>query len=546
MSTDQHPDPRVDLNGGAPRPASAAPGALTHSKVRCYMWGFSRSLGPVRRLVRLLLLALALGYAAGAAVTTFGAGIQETGERDIDRQLAIVLERAEFTGRIESTLEARLGRKIDSELSDLGRMLFFDKILGLHDDNSCAGCHAPAFGFGDSQRMAIGVDNNGVVGPNRHGPRNQRRSPLVANTVFYPALMWTPRFVARSGDPFDPSLGFEFPPPENVVTGVPTLLAAQGSLPSTELVEMAGFTGIAANPGPFGPRHFQFDNGVGQALPPPDETGFHNFTIQAAVDARLNAIPAYLERFGAVFNDGEPLSPGEITITMRRLAIAEFQTSLTAADAPLDQFARGQTDAMTLGQKRGALLFFGKARCVACHAVAGPSNEMFSDFQPHRIGGPQVAPGFGVGTANTIFDGPGENEDFGFEQTEGDRALRYTFRTAPLRNLKVAPGFFHNGAFGTLEAAIAHHLDVEASLRSYDPAANNLPADLSLGPFEEILAAGIDPLLQRPIKLSAREFRDLVEFVRDGLFDERVFDFCRHLPQSVPSGLPLQVFEGCE
>ena len=91
----------------------------------------------------------------------------------------------------------------------------------------------------------------------------------------------------------------------------------------------------------------------------------------------------------------------------------------------------------------------------------GQSNEMFSDFKPHRIGGPQVAPVFGVGSGNMIFDGPGENEDFGFEQTEGDPSLRYTFRTAPLRNLKVAPAFFHNGAFGTLEAAIAHHLDVE-------------------------------------------------------------------------------------
>ena len=68
--------------------------------------------------------------------------------------------------------------------------------------------------------------------------------------------------------------------------------------------------------------------------------------------------------------------------------------------------------------------------------------------------------------------------------------MRYTFRTAPLRNLKVAPAFFHNGAFGTLEAAIAHHLDVEASLRNYDPDANDVPSDLFPGPFEGILAAG--------------------------------------------------------
>ncbi len=463
----------------------------------------------------------------------------------IDERLARVLTHHGFTGRVESTLESRLGRPVDPALANLGRLLFFDKVLGLHDDNSCAGCHSPAFGFGDSQPMAIGVDNNDVVGPGRAGPRNQRRSPPVANTVFYPALMWTPRFVALSGDPFDPSQGFQFPAPEGVVTGVPTLLAAQGSLPSTELVEMAGFTGITDNPGPFGPRHLQFDDGHGQTLPAPDGTGFHNFPIQEAVDARLNSIPAYLEAFGEVFNAGAPLPPGGITINMRRAAIAEFQTSLTAANAPVDRFARGERGAMTPGQKRGALTFFGRARCVACHAVAGPSNEMFSDFRPHRIGGPQVAPAFGVGTGNVIFDGPGENEDFGFEQTEGDPDLRYTFRTAPLRNLKVSPAFFHNGAFGSLEAAIRHHLDVAASLRSYDPVANGLPGDLSPGPFEGILSAGIDPLLRRTFRLSEQEIEDLVDFVRDGLFDARVLGFCDQLPAEVPSGMALQTFEGC-
>jgi cytochrome c peroxidase len=394
--------------------------------------------------------------------------------------------------------------------------------------------------------MAIGIDNNDIVGPNRRGPRNQRRSPLVANTIFYPALMWTARFIALSGDPFDPSLGFKFPPPENVIFDEPTLLAAQGSLPSTELVEMAGFTGITSNPGSFGSRHFQFDDGHGQALPAPDETGFHNFPIQAAVDARLNAVPAYLEKFGEVYNGGVPLPAGSLTISMRRRAIAEFQASLTAANAPLDRFARGERGAMTQGQKRGALLFFGAARCVQCHAVSGPSNEMFSDFTPHRIGGPQVAPVFGVGTGNTIFDGPGENEDFGLEQTEGDSALRYTFRTAPLRNLKMAPAFFHNGAFGTLEAAIAHHLNVRVSLLRYSPLVNKVPRDLFEGPIKGILEAGIDPLLRRPIRLSGQEFRDLVEFVQDALFDERVLRFCERLPTSVPSGLPLQLFEGCE
>ena len=152
--------------------------------------------------------------------SVFGVGAQPppnpgppggNGPPGLNVALSRVLRNAGFTGNIEAMLEARLGRSVDPELAELGRLLFFDKILGLHNDNSCAGCHAPAFGFGDSQPMAIGVDNNDVVGANRRGPRNQRRSPLVGNTIFYPALMWTPRFVAVSGDPFNPFLGFRFP-----------------------------------------------------------------------------------------------------------------------------------------------------------------------------------------------------------------------------------------------------------------------------------------------------------------------------------------------
>ena len=88
-------------------------------------------------------------------------------------------------------------------------------------------------------------------------------------------------------------------------------------------------------------------------------------------------------------------------------ALAEFELSLTFANAPIDRFARGERDALTPQEKQGALLFFGRARCVACHAVGGRSNEMFSDFENHVLGVPQIAPHFGVGTGNVVFDGPG-------------------------------------------------------------------------------------------------------------------------------------------
>jgi len=173
---------------------------------------------------------VAAGFIALAAQMSIVASPRD--ERDrlparaLDVRLAKALDAAGFTGAIESTLERRLGRRINARLADLGRLLWFDTLHSLHHDNTCGGCHSPTNGFGDSQGMAIGVQNNGVVGPDRAGPRNQRRSPLVINTAFLSALMWNGRFSAPSGDPFDNSLGFRFPPPEDDVRfppGSPTV-----------------------------------------------------------------------------------------------------------------------------------------------------------------------------------------------------------------------------------------------------------------------------------------------------------------------------------
>src|SRR6187397_2511161 len=156
-------------------------------------------------------------------------------------------------------------------------------------------------------------------------------------------------------------------------------------------------------------------------------------------------------------------------------AIAEFEFTLTFANAPIDRYARGELDALTVQEKQGALLFFGAARCSVCHSVAGQSNEMFSDFQEHVIGVPQIAPSL----TNAAFDGPGLNEDFGLEQITGNPADRYKFRTSPLRNAALQAAFFHNGAFTRLEDAIRHHLNVFSSARFYNPIAAGLDRDLT-------------------------------------------------------------------
>ena len=472
-------------------------------------------------------------------------------------------------------------------------------------------------GFGDSQSIAIGVENNDLVGPRRMGPRNQRRTPSVVNTAFYPNLMWNGRFSAISGDPFDNSQGFLFPPPEGTTrfpAGDPDfqhLLQAQAHIPPTELSEAAGFTGICGDSvtssrfqtkSSGGARLVkkagdsritaQFDFSVtstvkvfmsrdqqmltgepvidfcqfdvpaigrtGVPLPPPQRVKrpdggfdeFRNEPIRDVLAGRLNANESYRRQFRAAFPALGPNDP--ITFAMFGQAVAEFEFAVTFMNAPIDRFARGENAAMSAAQKRGALLFFGKASCVQCHAVAGRSNEVFSDFQMHVAGIPQIAPKFGAGLGNVPFrnrrgqfseDG---NEDFGlFDITEENGDI-YKFRTSPLRNLAVQPAFFHNGAFTSLSEALRHHLDAIELGPQYDPVRAGVAADLThnTGPIASVLRR-LDPALSKLPALSDQEFSDLLAFLRDGLLDPRARpeSLRRFIPASVPSQLPLQVFE---
>jgi len=153
-----------------------------------------------------------------------------------------------------------------------------------------------------------------------------------------------------------------------------------------------------------------------------------------------------------------------------------------------------------------------------CHKVSGESNEMFSDFTQHVIGVPQDCSRSG----NVTFDGPGQNEDFGLEQITGNSSDRYKFRTSPIRNVALQPAFFHNGSFTRLEDAVRHHLDVFTSARKLTARAS-LVSILILPHQWDPLSVwrGLIPILATPINLTDDQFRELVDFVRNGLLDQR-------------------------
>src|SRR5690348_16255383 len=113
------------------------------------MTGSARYL-PVLR-VSVVCLTLAVGCSdvvPERAIAPATVALRDRADGDIDAVLRSYLANLGFSGRIAADLELRLGRRIDPQLADLGRHLWFDPIQGLNNDNTCGGCHSPTNGFG--------------------------------------------------------------------------------------------------------------------------------------------------------------------------------------------------------------------------------------------------------------------------------------------------------------------------------------------------------------------------------------------------------------
>src|SRR4051794_24291513 len=141
---------------------------------------------------------------------------------------------------------------------------------------------------------------------------------------------------------------------------------------------------------------------------------------------RLSAIPGYVDAFTRAFGGGQAVTRGKI-----ELALATFQRTITAGEAPFDRWTGGEETAINAAAKRGFQLFNGKAHCSSCHS--GPS---FTDGSFHDIG-----------TA--------EKDDIGrgrlFPTSE---KLRYAFKTPTLRDVVRRAPYMHNGSVATLEEVI--------------------------------------------------------------------------------------------
>lgn len=322
---------------------------------------------------------------------------------------------------------------------ELGRALFWDPILSGDMDTACATCHLPEFGYADGRARSVGTGGVGT-GPNRvpgavgEVPRNAQS---VLNTL------WNGINELGVFDPDNAPMFWD---------NRTRSLAAQALEPILSREELRG-------------------------------DSFSEDDILDEVVARLSANSEYLALFQQAFGSDE------ITPALIGRALADFQSTLIANNAPFDRWMRGDASAMNAQQIAGMNLF-AETGCAECH-----SGPMFSDFETHVLGVPEAQ---GLATP--------DSGDGGFG-----------FRTPTLRQLAFTGPFFHGGQENSLDDVIDFYDNPNGSdnpnvnPNQLDPAFRNLP------------------------NINNNESNAIEAFL-NALNDN---EFDRSRPARVPSGLPV-------
>jgi cytochrome c peroxidase len=372
----------------------------------------------------------------------------------------------------------------------LGKFLFHETAIGLTPMNeagsgthSCASCHHAWGGFQANLQQGIGEGGIGfgVAGEartyNPAYPDNQidvqpLRTPSAMNSAYQIVQLWNGQFGA---------------------TG-----------PNT------GTDALWTNGTPIWNNHFGYEGVETQAIA---GMGVHR------LDIGQDFCHMYAE-YEALFDICFPNWPVEERYSRitAGLAIAAYERTLLANKSPWQEYLRGDRTALTESEKRGAILFMGKAECVNCHN--GPALNSMSF---HALGMNDME---GNGTLNSSSELAANKGRGSFTQNAADN---YKFKTPQLYNLKDSPFYGHGGTFTSLRDVITYK--------------NTAMAENNHVPVSQ-LAEGFHPL-----NLSDEEIEDLVNFIENGLYDPDLF---RYVPDVLPSGncfpnadILSQIDQGC-
>lgn len=376
---------------------------------------------------------------------------------------------------------------------ELGKMLFYETGIGLEnkysaskESYSCSSCHVPSRGFtaGRFQGIADGAWGFGESGEGRHkiplylgdevDAQGARPLPVI-NLTYVTNALWAGSFGSF-----------------NVNTGT------EAAWHQDTLIEInfKGLMGLEAN------------NARALAV--------HRQVINKAVTDSLGYTALFDQAFPEI-----PVSERYNRLTGAFALAAYFRTILTN-QAPFQQWLKGDPSAMTEQQKKGALLFFGKAGCANCH------NSPSLNSAPHQF--------FALGVNNLYqsgFDvfatGPNDKRNFGRGGFTGKAEDMHKYKVPQLYNLRDVGFYFHGASKRSLREVVEYF--------------NQAVPENALVPAGQISG------FFRPLGLTPGEIDDVVEFLENGLFDPQMN---RYVPVSTlsqncfPNNDPLSRIEmGC-
>lgn len=346
------------------------------------------------------------------------------------------------------------------ERSAAGRLLFESKKLSLSEEIACKSCHLDRFGSADGIPNAIGTRGKGE-GKERvlHGgdtlPRNTLplwgRGSIGFNVFFWDGRVEWDGQIMRSQ--------FADAPPSSD----PLVVAAH--LPLVEIREMVPDNDEA--------NHYR------------TETKDSARAIYRILEQRIRSDP---ELSGAIAR-AYGIDPSQITIRNVAECLADFfRNRFRLRDTRFHKFVF-EGGELSEEELRGGLLFYGKARCSACH-----NGPFFSDLQFHAI--PFGQAGFGRN---------GFGIDYGRFNVTLDPADLYKFRTPPLYNVTRTAPYSHSGITYSLATAVRAHVDPLA----IDVAAMTGPERVEF--YKRLAAWAREPIYQ--VYLTDAEIDDLVAFL---------------------------------
>ncbi len=421
----------------------------------------------------------------------------------LDTELAALIRRSGLTGQIPA---AGAAPAVSEPLAELGMKLFFSKGLGGEQNVACASCHHPALAGADGLSLSVGVNavESDVLGRGRT-PQNgdfniPRNAPSVFNSGLNPrALFWDGRIERVTQTTED---GVE-------IAGISTPDSGFGVID-----EAAGESLVSALAGfPVTSR----EEMLGEALPDAE-----NAQIRTHLAARIGdygeaagelATNDWLSEFRRAFNSQEG---AETLISFDRIALAlgVYQRSMVLVNTPWHRYVRGDKQAISDAQKRGAKLFYsqideGGAGCVNCHSGDRLTNDGF----------------FNLAFPQLVMNESKVAGDSGRSNVDALATSRFAFRVPSLINVAATAPYSHAGVYRNLGEVVAHYVNPRRSVEAFFErgGACSLPQFASAercGDFSlDALAASrealdlLDASPFRPARLDAEQRRDLVAFL---------------------------------